>query len=192
MRQAPTKAHAASIPSGEAPNLSLWAFPRKKIAAKSRITIPDHHYLKTSHSRKNSSALLRLIHHKYRHAAVAVDCRSASLSGPTVRRNAVSRSHGPAMRRSRGLRCCGSTGLGDHALAGLLFDLGREEWALWRPRCQLPLRAPRGRWGRFSLRGGFSGAGPPQALQLRHRPWCSFAQSGRSVAEAFFSPLLLT
>ncbi len=64
----------------------------KKIAPKTRITILDHPYLETSYSRQKSCPYLRLIHHKYRHAAVAVDCRSIvvrsllfwSLSGFTV------------------------------------------------------------------------------------------------------------
>ncbi len=45
--------------------------------------------------------------------------------------------------RGRGLRCSGSTRLGDHALAGRLCDFGQEEEALPQPpQCQRPRRAP--------------------------------------------------
>ena len=93
-------------PIGLAPSKFCINHPSssKKIVAKNRITILCHTYFETLHSRKKSSPHLRLIHHKYRHAAVAVDCRSASLSGPTVRRNAVWRSHGPALRSRSRLR----------------------------------------------------------------------------------------
>ncbi len=42
------------------------------------------------------------------------------------------------MRRGRGLRCCGSAGLGDHALAGLLFDWDQGEEALSQPPVSTP------------------------------------------------------
>ncbi len=94
--------HAASITSGEAPNLSLWAFPRKKIAAKSRITIPDHPYLKTSHSRKKieptpvRSSLKVPATQRWRQTSIA------SAQEPPFRALSGLTAHGPATNRGRG------------------------------------------------------------------------------------------
>ncbi len=61
---------------------------------------------------------------------MASDFRSVSLAGPTVRPNASITISTARHDRGRGLRCFGSARLGDHALAGLLFDWDQEEEAL--------------------------------------------------------------
>ncbi len=95
---------AASITSPEAPNLSLWPASKSCINSsfKKNCGQKQNDYSRPPLSEniiltEKSSPHLRLIHHKYRHAAVAVDCRSASLSGPTVRRNAVIRPPVPGL-----------------------------------------------------------------------------------------------
>ena len=175
-----------------------WDPLPKTIAAKSRITIPDHPYLEISYSRKKSRPHLRLIHHKYRHAAVAVDCRSTWLSGAPIEHNAVLRSNGPA-KRSRARPTCprgawGTAGGGSTSRG--VWESQRSLFGLWRRLRRLlegvlepvgvalaaiPVSTSTpGKWG------------PSQALQLRQRPWYSFAQRGRSVAGAGFAISSLT
>ncbi len=140
MRQLPHQGSRRLDHLGRGVQSIVLGFSSKKNCGQKRNNYPDHPYLETSHSRKKSSPHLRLIHHKYRHAAVAVDCQSASLSGPTVRPNASITISTARHDRGRGLPCCGSARFGDHALAGLPFDLGQEEEAL-RPQRPKMLRS---------------------------------------------------
>ena len=65
----------------------------KKIAPKTRITIHDHPYLKTSHSRKNRARSRDIFILSPRMPAVASKPGSIWLSGAPIDHNAVSRSH---------------------------------------------------------------------------------------------------
>ncbi len=147
---------------------SLTLFQKK--CGQNQSSYPRPPLFRNIHSRKKSSPLLRLIHHKYRHAAVAVDCRSVSLSGPTVRRNASITISTARHDRGRGLRCCGSTRLGNHALAGLLFNLGQSVRGFGRhPGFNIHSGRLGRRWGRFSLPGWFGESAQPIRLWRRLR-----------------------